>query len=84
MDLYYREDLTLAEIADSYQVSRQAVSDMIRRTEKTLQAYEDDLHLIEDFTHNLNQLAQAKDYVEKNYPEDDQLLSILKEIRIRE
>ena len=34
--LYYRDDYSLGEIAENYAVSRQAVYDNIRRTEKIL------------------------------------------------
>ena len=44
-DLYFREDLSLQEIAEMSGVSRSAVHDTIRRCEKELQAYEDKLHL---------------------------------------
>ncbi|PKC51704.1 SRP54-domain-containing protein, partial [Rhizophagus irregularis] len=41
MELYYLDDLSLGEIAESYEVSRQAVYDNIRRTEAMLEEYED-------------------------------------------
>lgn len=49
MDMYYREDYSLGEISDLLQVSRQAVYDNIRRTEKMLEAYEDKLGLYDKF-----------------------------------
>lgn len=39
-ELYYHEDLSLAEIADQLQISRNAVHDNIKRTEKALENYE--------------------------------------------
>jgi predicted DNA-binding protein YlxM (UPF0122 family) len=36
MDLYYNYDLSLAEIAEQYGISRQGVHDLIRRAEQTL------------------------------------------------
>ena len=41
MQLYYLDDLSLGEIAESYGVSRQAVYDNIRRTEAMLEEYEE-------------------------------------------
>lgn len=35
MELYYADDFSLGEIAEEYQVSRQAVYDNIKRTEKS-------------------------------------------------
>ena len=37
IELYYGDDLSLGEIAEEYGVSRQAVYDNIKRTEKTLE-----------------------------------------------
>ncbi|WP_080874783.1 putative DNA-binding protein [Oceanobacillus timonensis] len=49
MEMYYREDYSLGEISELLEVSRQAVYDNIRRTEKTLESYEDKLHLLSRF-----------------------------------
>ncbi len=45
LDLYYNENLTLAEIADCFQISRQAVHDAMARGEEQLVSYEAALHL---------------------------------------
>ncbi len=49
MQLYYLDDLSLGEIAESYGVSRQAVYDNIRRTEAMLEEYEEKLQLLTKF-----------------------------------
>ncbi len=49
MELYYLDDHSLGEIAESYEISRQAVYDNIRRTEAMLEEYEDKLSLFEKF-----------------------------------
>ena len=43
------DDLSLGEIAEEYGISRQGVSDMVRRCSKKLLAYENKLHLVEKF-----------------------------------
>ena len=48
-DLAVGEDMSLAEIAEIVGVSRQAVHDMIRRTDKILDEYEEKLGLAEKF-----------------------------------
>ena len=42
-------DLSLGEIALEEEISRQGVSDMVKRCEKKLVAYEEKLHLVEKF-----------------------------------
>jgi predicted DNA-binding protein YlxM (UPF0122 family) len=45
LELYYLDDLSLSEIAEMYDVSRQAVYDHIKRAEKQLFEYEQKLQL---------------------------------------
>ncbi|WP_226578696.1 putative DNA-binding protein [Halobacillus litoralis] len=49
MELYYLEDYSLGEISETFDVSRQAVYDNIRRTETMLEEYEKKLHLYGKF-----------------------------------
>ncbi|MGG3572065.1 putative DNA-binding protein [Bacillus gobiensis] len=49
MSLYYLDDLSLGEIAEEYEVSRQAVYDNIKRTEAMLEQYEEKLLLLKKF-----------------------------------
>ncbi|WP_449539982.1 putative DNA-binding protein [Ferdinandcohnia sp. Marseille-Q9671] len=49
MSLYYLEDFSLGEIAEEYQISRQAVYDNIKRTETMLEEYEEKLLLFQKF-----------------------------------
>ena len=46
IELYYNQDLSLGEIAEKYAVSRQAVYDNLRRSEKILEEYEAKLNLL--------------------------------------
>jgi predicted DNA-binding protein YlxM (UPF0122 family) len=48
-ELYCWEDWSLAEIATSEGVSRQAVHDLISRSEKTMSEFEEKLGLVERF-----------------------------------
>ena len=49
MNMYYRDDFSLSEIAENMDISRSAVSDLIRRVSKTLDEYESKLHLVEKY-----------------------------------
>ncbi len=47
VDLYYNEDLSLAEISEHLNITRQGVRDNIKRAENILIDMEDKLHLVE-------------------------------------
>lgn len=47
MELHFMDDLSLVEIAEELEVSKQAVSDNIKRTIKMLEDYENKLRLYE-------------------------------------
>ena len=57
-------DLSLGEIADERGISRQGVHDLIKRCDKTLNEYEDKLHLVEKFARikrNIEQINELTD-----------------------
>lgn len=56
-DLYYNEDLSLAEIAENYGISRQGVRDVIVRAEAAMTEIEDKTHLIRRFFRMQQELA---------------------------
>lgn len=49
MSLYYEENLSLAEIADEFAISRQGVYDTLKNAEKSLFQHEEKLRLTERF-----------------------------------
>ncbi len=52
------EDYSLSEVAEDLGISRQGVHDMIRRCNRTLEEYEEKLHLVKKF---LNIQSQVKE-----------------------
>lgn len=49
IELYYQDDYSLNEIGDRCGITRQAVHEMIKRTEKILMQYEEKLLLVDKF-----------------------------------
>nr|WP_309099331.1 putative DNA-binding protein [Fredinandcohnia onubensis] len=60
MSLYYLDDFSLGEIAEEYEISRQAVYDNIKRTETMLEEYEEKLLLFQKFQERRKLIAELK------------------------
>ncbi|OEH91234.1 hypothetical protein BFG57_06345 [Bacillus solimangrovi] len=60
MSLYYLDDYSLGEIAEEFEVSRQAVYDNIKRTEAMLEQYEEKLLLFKRFQERQTIIANLK------------------------
>lgn len=63
IDLYYNEDLSLAEIADHFGITRQGVRDSIKRGEDILLEMEEKLKLAERFTKQRDAFELIQDCV---------------------
>ena len=55
------EDYSLSEVAEELGISRRGVHDMIRRVNKTLEEYEEKLHLVEKFVNIRGQVRRIHD-----------------------
>lgn len=80
LKMYYQLDYSLGEIAEELCVSRQAVYDNIKRSEKNLKNYEDKLHLVAEFTDREIAINQLSDYVSKHYNSDKTLIKFIEQI----
>ena len=71
-DLYYNEDLSLAEIAENYGITRQGVRDVIVRAEAVLTELEDKTGIIRRFHKMQEQFAQMETAVNAILQRNDQ------------
>jgi len=60
-DLYFQQDLSLGEIAQLQEVSRQAVFDLLKRTEEALNSYENKLGLVQKHCECKEIIGQLKE-----------------------
>ncbi|MCR5118526.1 MAG: YlxM family DNA-binding protein [Lachnospiraceae bacterium] len=64
------EDLSLAEAAERFEISRQGVHDLVKRCDKILKGYEEKLGLINRFNETNTGLEEIKCLIEKNKAAD--------------
>lgn len=69
-DLYFQRDYSLSEIAEQEGISRQAVHDLLKRTEKILEEYEQKLGLIDRFLQEREKLLQIQSLLERVTEQD--------------
>lgn len=76
---YYLEDLSLAEIAGEGGISRQAVHDLVKRSEAALHDYEERLGFVREHQQRAGQLIQLEAALQaKDLP---QAIALLQELR---
>lgn len=93
-DLYYNEDLSLAEIAENYGITRQGVRDVIVRAEAVLMELEDKTGIIRRFHKMQSQFQELETVLadickrnEDNYQDDtlellcERMKSILSQLK---
>ena len=74
------EDLSLSEIAQDAGISRQGVHDLIKRCNKTLEEYEEKLHLVEKFLAIKEKVHQIDKLLEEEQPQIQKIKKISGEI----
>lgn len=62
---YYQDDLSLKEIAEDFNISRNAVHDLLKRVEVMLEDYEARLHLLDKINEIENLLENQDEIKEK-------------------
>ncbi|MED3573444.1 putative DNA-binding protein [Cytobacillus praedii] len=80
MSLYYLDDFSLGEIAEEYDVSRQAVYDNIKRTEAMLEEYEEKLLLFQKFQERSKLLVKIKEMLKEKNPINETIIETVAEL----
>ena len=82
MSFYYLNDYSLGEIADEYNVSRQAVYDNIKRTVALLEEYEEKLLLFQKFQERQKLLVQLRELplLEETKCELEEIVQLLEKL----
>ena len=78
MELYHEENLSLAEIAEEFGISRAAVHDSLKSAEKALAQYEEKLGLVNKFVKSseaISHIDRAIDRLIENYGHKDEGLA---------
>ena len=84
MDMYYNEDLSLAEIALEIGISRQGARDLIKKSEEELFFYEEKLGLaaklkkVEDCASYLNNVSKEQELPANVREKIEELLQLVK------
>ena len=76
------DDFSLSEVAEDLGISRQGVHDMIKRCNKTLEEYEQKLHLVEKFLNIRTQVKKIRTLAQEYHSEEIAAISneILEEL----
>ena len=83
IDDYYNNDLSLSEIADNYEITRQAARDNIKKGENKLFEYEEKLGLMKTTLKNektIEDILFKITTIQTNYS-DEKILKILEDIK---
>ncbi|CAM3753345.1 putative DNA-binding protein [Alkalicoccus chagannorensis] len=81
MSMYYLDDWSLGEIADYFEISRQAVYDNIRRTELLLEEYEAKLGLLEKYEGRKKQISRLNELIQQgDHPKLQEIIQELENL----
>ncbi len=81
IDMYYNEDLSLAEIAEEINISRQGVLASIKQGEKHLAEFEEQLGVVKRFRNINSHIARLTEILDKyDFAGKDEAAEIIGEI----
>ena len=83
IDDYYNNDLSLSEIAENHNITRQAVRDIIKKGEKKLFEYEEKLMFMKRMLNQEKRIEKALSALTKIQKDssDKQVVSVLESIK---
>jgi len=77
LEAYYKDDLSMNEIAESFNISKAAVSDLINRATSTLEDYENKIGFISQTSKIEDLINNLKD---SNNPDNAEIINKLEKI----
>lgn len=78
LKLYYHDNFSLAEIAEQFDISRQAINEHIKRAEAIIEQYEEKLQLLAKHERRMAYYEQMKDVLLKlEHEERNEALQML-------
>ena len=82
VELYVNEDLSLSEVAEIMDISRQGVRDSLHRAQLKLHEYEEKLELLKAYQERKERDEQIRELIEnmKHTTDDDAVIASLNEI----
>ncbi|MBQ4631336.1 MAG: DNA-binding protein [Clostridia bacterium] len=81
LEMYYQEDMSLAEIASSVGITRQGVYDNIKRGEKEILSMESKLMLMDRFLEISDSINKIEEVLKEKKIDDKEIFSELESIR---
>ena len=73
-EAFVLDDLSLGEIAEEQGISRQGVHDLIKRCDKSLNGYEEKLHLVERFLSIKDKIEQIHQLTLRDRTESEEVV----------
>lgn len=80
LEYYYDQDLSLAEIAENLDVSRNAVFDTLKKAVLSLEKYEEKLQLLEKHKERIQLIERIEDHMSTDISQIEEYLRMLKEV----
>lgn len=73
IELHYFDDLSLAEVAEHFSVSRQAVHDILRRSVQSLEEFEDKLGFVADSEKQEQSILEMQELIDQAIKEQGEI-----------